>query len=270
MNICAFCGPTKEPMSPEDVWPRWLSKYFRENFKTRQFGQVVTHLKSGLVNSGTGQRAKMEAPVVCRKCNNEWMSAIEILAKGILAPLLDNPKRPRPINDADAITLAAWMMVKGVVLDHYMLLGHGQTKPFFSPQQRSVIRTMNVPPSRNVWVWMGRRQMLRSPISGDFQTLYYSKFAAKTQKDLRAFVFTLAVNEVVMQLVAFKSATRKPLLLQYIPYAWRPSIGVWSDYLYEVWPSRLRAIAWPPPRQLGRDGFNFLAYRLGGIPPPSL
>jgi hypothetical protein len=267
MDVCAFCLRTNQPISPEDVWPRWLSKYLRQSKGNALIQQRMEWIKSGRIETESNiQRARVEAEVVCKECNNGWMSQVEAEVKPILIRLIEHPSSRGSVTDEEAVLLASWMILKGIVLDHFML-AHGQTSSFFTARQRTSLMKKAMPPD-NVAVWLARLPTPASLFKGDFTTLYYPKFAAGANPHLQAYVFTLGVNEVGLQLIALRNILRKPVGAP-PPFANRPMGRPWSDVLHGLWPAPIPPSFALPLPQLGEGGFDFFSYRLGGVPSQS-
>ena len=209
------------------------------------------------------QRLALDAPVVCRPCNTGWMSQIDNLTQPILTPLLKTNAHPRTLSPVDCATLASWMTVKSVVLDSFACRHHGQRALFFTPAQCSHVQTHNTPPS-HVTVFLGRMTK-RGPTSGNSRAIHYSRFQAKHLRHLTAFVCTIKVNEVWVQLVARRSKVRRSKVPASIHFTTQPKIGTWGDYVTEIWPNIPDAVNWPLPYSLGDDSvFDLLAHRLAG------
>jgi hypothetical protein len=78
-------------MSPEDVLPRWMSKAIQRSTKKGLFEQYKFSNRTSKGPKSPKQRLALDAPVVCRPCNNGWMSQLDKLAQPILDPLLQSP-----------------------------------------------------------------------------------------------------------------------------------------------------------------------------------
>ena len=246
--------------------PRWLSKFFRHTYKNRTFDQQRMERGAAFGELKVRQRITLDAPVVCRRCNNGWMSELEDLAKPILVPLITHPHVPRSITAVECLTLASWLATKSVVVDFHNFTIGGQTTLFYKPQQRRSLRDRTVPPSLST-VWLGRMQKRRSG-SGDFQTIYYSRlYVNPAFRHLKATITTMAINEVVIQLVAWRKMNARATIPDPIPWFHAPNIGTWDDYLTDIWPELPTSLEWPPNLMFQRGNFQSLAHRLVGFPP---
>jgi hypothetical protein len=255
-------------MSPEDVWPRWLSKFLKKEFSVHHFAGGRETL-GVLSREPLAQRLKLDAPVVCRQCNNEWMSQIETLVKPILIPLITNAARPCELSTEACLTISAWAMVKAVVLDRFSLRSINETTPFFSPQQRETLRIEHMPSGR-ISIWLARLVKQPKRPSGQAIFLRYPKFPYKDLKHARLLVVTVSMNELVIQLRAIKSIKSGKRAPHTIPFGITPDLGTWPDYTVEIWPDVPDPLFWPPGIQLGGSGLENFAYRFGGPPPSPL
>jgi hypothetical protein len=260
LNKCAF-GPTKSPMSGEDLWPRWLSKMLRREHGTTVFHSTIFSPRTGAHKTAIAQRLNLQADVVCLRCNTTWMSRAENAAKPVLTSLINNPRTLHVLTLKERRAIAAWLAIKAVVLDHLAVRDYGQLKPFFSPQQRTAMRVFQKPPTRTR-VYIGR---LWPPepgtTGGDFKTMYYSNFPAQSHDHLRAFVVTISAHELVIQLVASKMAQAVPLVP--VPFTPNPITGNWSDYAPQIWPD-IGDVLWPTAGGFKR--FDALAFRVNAQP----
>jgi hypothetical protein len=240
-----------------------MSKVLRKSFAKNSLFQETMFSKGAHGQSRIRQRLALDASVVCRPCNNDWMSQIDKLTKPVLAPILKTNADPRTLSPVDCATLASWMTVKSVVLDSYAYRYHGQRAVFFTPAQCAYVKTRNVPPS-NVTIWLGRMTK-RGPTSGNLRATLYTRFAAQHLANLTAFVCTLKINEVWIQLIARRTKLRGFRVPKGIQFTTQPTSGTWDDLVVEIWPNIPDAVDWPLPHSLGDDSvFNLLANRLSG------
>ncbi len=102
------------PFSVEDALPQWIVKRYPERGGAR-FGYF-----EGTGGSPTVERQEARGSLrvrvgsVCRKCNNEWMSALQTDVRPILEPMLDDTNTP--LSHDDQRILAAWAMMTALTL----------------------------------------------------------------------------------------------------------------------------------------------------------
>jgi len=228
MRTCAFC-PHSAKMSAEDVLPKWMHALFVGNgvmrFKTaqKQWAAATTHID-------------WRAKVVCKKCNNTWMSRIEDEhGKPVLTSLIEGDKVV-PIDVSVARSIAIWAFKTAVVMDHaHRLFG----QPYFSSEERTTFReTLNIPNDSVVWVGMfhGHRYRIKS------ETGQNNGHIAPDQP-LTMYVFTCAIGCLVIQFG--HARTSRPVIFE-------PKPG-FEYIMAPIWPDLHPNLTWPWPDKLTED-----------------
>src|SRR5215218_6384613 len=89
-TLCAFCGVPGA--TKQHIWPKWLNTTF--------YPRASHHLElieSTLPVEGTpspphkireGGANSRKIRNICKRCNNEWMSQLEMAAKPLVLPLI--------------------------------------------------------------------------------------------------------------------------------------------------------------------------------------
>jgi len=89
---CIFCGAVGK-LTGEHIWGGWTSKYVPSPTNKHNFHSVVaatpTEEKSEPVRIVPGDPLNSKVKVVCKPCNNGWLSQIQEKAKPYLIPLFD-------------------------------------------------------------------------------------------------------------------------------------------------------------------------------------
>jgi hypothetical protein len=126
-------------MTGEHIWPAWLSKLLP---KTRYRNERVDgEAKSTWMTTKLDQTAN----VVCKRCNETWMSELESQAKRLLADVIINGKRTTFGYD-DLKFLAAYAFEKSVIANYQTLSILGE--PISTRAQRERFRTsLELPPT---------------------------------------------------------------------------------------------------------------------------
>ncbi len=113
---CIFCrmpfGPDR-PRSEEHIWPRWMHSLLPE----KQGAQRLFDATELLENRPFGRvlHKHFKPRVVCRPCNNEWMSGLETATKPILRPLMLG--EPQHLDRRSQTILATWASLKNMVAE---------------------------------------------------------------------------------------------------------------------------------------------------------
>ena len=95
--------------------------------------------------------------VVCEKCNNTWMSALQSKVKPILLPLVLGEWRP--LSERDRETLAAWLTMFVMVVD----FGNRDVRAITQEQRARFLACQKAEPG---WfMWIARLKMERRNFS---------------------------------------------------------------------------------------------------------
>jgi hypothetical protein len=120
-GLCIFCG--KGHLSKEHVFADWLrALYPRTPHDRRIEGETWLEEPSRswtgpLCRSLQGHTGSKKVRVVCKTCNNTWMSAIDEATKPILTPLISG--HPVTLDEISQRKLATWI-TKVVIVSEYM------------------------------------------------------------------------------------------------------------------------------------------------------
>ncbi len=118
-RVCIFCGST--PTSAEHLFPAWVGRLFEKK------GISGEH-SAGTSNRGLLRQWKNNRPlqyvikVVCRKCNNGWMSDIEKNAIRIISAMITggaNPFNPILLDEEMKNCVSVWLALRAVVFWYF-------------------------------------------------------------------------------------------------------------------------------------------------------
>ena len=142
-RACIFCGATKN-ITEEHVFSVWMHKYLPTRNRRSRYALMSRErindfkTKEGGVNS-------LRQRVVCRNCNNTWMSATETTVKASLIPLMAAEKFG--LTAERQRDLARWAVLKSIVLEY-------DDAAFSQQECREFMRNSNL--SDKCFVWIAR------------------------------------------------------------------------------------------------------------------
>lgn len=138
---CIFCDQHAD--TKEDAWPVWLVEALRT-------GDVIRITRAGSSPLDFRQDdIAMRVGVVCRPCNNGWMSRLEALAKPILLPLI---KGETAVLGARAqATIASWAVKTAMVFEY--TLGKDPRIYWRQEEREAFAAPPHVPPPDTV-IWI--------------------------------------------------------------------------------------------------------------------
>ncbi len=240
---CAFCPADAVKHGGEHVWDNWINKVLLKTLtKKHFFARKRYSLKSPEV-SFKATKLNEQLPVVCSKCNSEWMSALSSKVKERFERAMLRAE-PFSLGARDAAILSAFTFMKAVIMDHTSK----EYEPFFTRADRERFRsTLAVPPHIKAWMaaYQGRARLsVRSEcgiVSADADPLF---------RRIEFFSFTYIVGNLALQLFAprWKDVRDRgrPLISLTPNRSWNPAAPLF-------WPHDGRVLSWPPQNYLGDD-----------------
>ena len=233
---CIFCrsgGLTKE-----DVLPLWLSQLFPE----QNLRHVMESKDFGVLKVRASAPLRLTARVVCARCNNEWMSALEERVRPILSRLILG--RRSTLDAAAQTELATWA-VKTAYLFRYAAR---PVRPVPQSWLQSFYSDRSFPPS--TVVWLARYE--GEAVCRAWATPLILRRPSVPNETREGELFTLALGQAVIQ-VAFVDYDGLTMHIQTPKDADR--------YLEQVWPCGDDR-SWPPAEGLTDGALENLSLSL--------
>jgi hypothetical protein len=116
-KTCIFCGNTG--LSKEHFWPEWAHALFpnpppNDTWKA-EFVMGSSLREPPLIRQRQGSLLDKKVRVVCKACNNGWMSQLEEDVKQIILAMLS--QEPISLDVREQEKIARWAKLKVIVLD---------------------------------------------------------------------------------------------------------------------------------------------------------
>jgi hypothetical protein len=202
----------------------------------QRYTVTETGLNAVLLRKEPARRINVTRPVVCDRCNNQWMSDLTNSAKGILHDAVFHA-RPMALGSEEIVTVVAYAVLKAIVYDR----GRSDGLPFdFSPAvAREFAETLWPPEGTQVWIASLRSRHLH----GARAALGAAHFNKPPFRGYRLVVFTYALNHFVCQLTyprwikQRRSEVGRPFVKQFADWN-GPSTPIWPDVQQAGWPPR--------------------------------
>ena len=148
-NRCFFCRG--KGLTKEHVWPRWMARYLPVQ---QGFGQFYVRTMSDELEIVQPRKAlshkitSLTARVVCKFCNNQWMSLLEKSVEPVIAPMIQG--HAVSLHNEHQRVLARWIAKTLMVMEAL------DRKDIVSNvADRETVMTAGHPPSD--WqIWLGR------------------------------------------------------------------------------------------------------------------
>jgi hypothetical protein len=249
MKQCAFClRPAK--MSSEHIWSEWMGRLYS--------GYKGTYR----VNWGLGSNAKAwksktidaVAKVVCEPCNNGWMSDIDDAASYTMAQMIMYGSRVSLL-PLGIESIARFAYKSAVVVD----CANAQ-HPFFSAAERKRFSEGKHDLPRGVQIWLSR--IRTQHVHGRYMG-HYGKIHSGKYRNFGFNVLTYTVGHLVIQLVAFRWASRvigepgfTPRFIQN---------DVFDSVSVPLWPFTSKSVLWATDKCFTEDSIHQIAERWGNV-----
>lgn len=153
-GACIFCGGgnlTKEHLNPEWLQPFLTEKlpythHFISSTKADESGAVTSHEAGSGKLHRQGDIHTKKLRIVCQRCNNGWMSALQERAKPLLLPLIlgNWPK----LSPEDQKVIATWITMSVMVHE----FDHPSTAAISSDERRGFWLNPAPLPDWNIWI----------------------------------------------------------------------------------------------------------------------
>lgn len=253
MGKCIFCS-REAKLTGEHIWSAWIS---------RLLGPHVSGFNFSYYDTQTGERREWSQPtmnqktrLVCKLCNERWMSNIEDDASTALSGIVRDGSPVCLLSSG--ITSLARFSFKCAILANHMALNE---EPFFSPFVRHRFKdNLEIPSGVQMWI-------------GDFQgaarwsgrwNIRYVKSSSGSQHDIEFYIFNFVAGHLLTQVISkrWTGLHRRGQELPLVHFD-----AAWDQALIEFWPPNPRGLAtvWPPPKHFVDGSFHDLADRLSGV-----
>ena len=235
---CIFCGAGD--LSLEDIWPKWISRLLPRKhavWHAGQFRMFDPPTEQPKVTGRAWKKKRLEttAKVVCKSCNNGWMSGIENNTIPILKNLILGSTRETTLTAEDQRTLAIWVTLRWMVYETQ--LEGGSVQWFFTTDERhAFMENPEPPPDALIWIGAAELGLLGAHMQGH---------SATSPAGVGAYgEFTGFVGRFAFQCVCRRDGRQHNLD--------RAESLRWRSSTIRVWLPATDAVMWPPP--LGLDG----------------
>lgn len=222
MSTCTFCPNLAN--SKEDMFPRWIHR----KVNTRQpLSRRIGDARPVLTDD-----QEVRIPCVCQRCNNGWMSRLEVKCKPIIASLLADFSLPLDAEQRKFLT--EWAVKTAMVIDAF----EGRAR-FFTDAERHAFKSNNRAIPDGTGVWAGRfTGRTLSAIGGEF-----SLDSQTARSVVRGHVFTICVGHLILQVLSLHK------LPNITKVSIMPSPVKWELFLISLWPphpAKNQKVGWPP------------------------
>ena len=146
---CIFCEGAN--LTKEHFWSEWVSPFLPNYADNRRVEERLTWQNGFLIappelSSRQGHTWTKKIRAVCRKCNNEWMSALDNTAKRVLTPLIVS--QPMKLSIEDVRVVAQWIALKVMIGER----NHPEDAVTSREDRMNFKATLEVPQGFKIWI----------------------------------------------------------------------------------------------------------------------
>lgn len=177
---------------------------------------------------------------LCRKCNQGWLSALEVAARPVIGSLIQDIAIS--LDPEQQMTAAVWAMKMSMMIEGTRRVTSADSL-FYSKSQREAFRVRRSIPIGST-IWIGRYHGARYAFLDCADGLPLSGSGARMSC---AYVSTFAAGRLAFQVLSIRIGeehTRTGGLL--IPQ----NVGGWDEAMLQVWPPTGIRLPWPPAQSL--------------------
>ena len=243
---CIFCG--NGGLSKEHIFADWLKELFpRDETSSHTYGTIDPSPVIGVprisLRDRPGHGRTRKVRVVCKSCNNGWMSALEERTKPMLLPVIGGQRHRLPLEAQEL--LATWAAKTVMIAEHVRPHKDGisQTdRTFLKDRLKPAdnwyvwIATYSGSSWRNLTIYQSRGHLQKSPVGGPGVIKHYIQATTFGVGHLLVLVVNTSCEEVRIAL----------------------SGRDWNGLL-QIWPAGRRSILWPLQRVLFDPQANAVA-----------
>jgi hypothetical protein len=254
-RTCIFCGGNK--LSKEHFWSKWIDPLISSQFSFRYEANGVQIGRGKVIRTGyterTGKPTSKRLRVVCKQCNNGWMSALEANAKRVLTPLILGKRTT--LTASDQRSIATWVSLKSIISEHNI---HDDE---VTPQTARSAFRKNPQPLSGMIIWIGECGQ------GGWQSAFYRTkmclgilpmHALPTESNRPATANSQSISFGIGRLFIHVSHTTIPQLNLKLKTG---RAGV----VRQIWPIVAQNIFWPPMQTLTAENAATIASTLNRI-----
>ncbi|HEY6256051.1 MAG TPA: hypothetical protein VIY51_09695 [Xanthobacteraceae bacterium] len=224
-------------MSKEDLWPVWTRAYLPVTQPNYSFARSVLEKDRrlhGTVQKISGDPKSRRVKVVCRRCNNNWMSILQNRAKPMLLPLMHGEKST--LNERKQSIIAAWAAMV-VICAEYIAPGRAAMSVV---DRRHLYLHKQAPPRIRIWIGNFRRKNWPA---------YWCHNSLLIGPDKAPYPWQIGPGGLPWPNTQMTTLTFGSLYLHAFSCPFPEILGGFEprrSHVVQIWPIREKFIVWPP------------------------
>jgi hypothetical protein len=149
-KYCIFCG--SHPTTREHIWADWLSRYIPKTMSKHSSAASIINQNRGVNKVSRiwgGDPRSRRLQIVCKGCNNHWMSDLQKAAKPVLIPLITGKSnKPITLNLDRQKLLASWATMTVICAEYF----YPSRAAISVTDRRWLYKTKSAPNDFRIWI----------------------------------------------------------------------------------------------------------------------
>jgi hypothetical protein len=146
-KYCIYCGDS--PTTREHIWADWLAKFIPKTLVNYTASQSLLNPDRTIEKKEKlwgGDPRSRQLQIVCRPCNNHWMSDLQTAAKPVLIPLITG--KAINLTPPRQESLAAWCAMTTMCAEYF----YPKTASVSVTDRRWFFKTHAAPNTFRIWI----------------------------------------------------------------------------------------------------------------------
>lgn len=250
---CIFCGAVGK-LTNEHIWGDWTRNYVPRTQNKHEFRSIVaktpTSETAEPVRIRAGDPLNSQVKVVCKPCNNGWLSQIQEKAKPYLIPLVEG--RGAFLGRQAQRQIATWATMATMTGEY---LSRDPQNISVPQSERSKFMQTSRPP-RNWRIWIGkyeREKWAGQWLHNSFPIYSTSEIAEVSASSVRRPNHQTTSFVIGKLFVHVFSGHFRSIIMR---WDWQNAPSALAA-LREVWPIEESVVRWPAITMTDRDAHDF-------------
>jgi hypothetical protein len=215
-------------------------------FPSTHYNLRETDAQREIIQSWQSDSIDLKVPVVCRQCNNGWMSDLECDDAQPAMKAIIRSLSPQRLSERQILSIAVFAFKTAVIVDHMHIRG----RRFFSiPLRRRFAASLEIPSGTYMWL-----APFAGPVGvqGILRARYYDGEIGG-HDGLEFYVLTYSMGSMAFQVLSWTHTGNYHLREVIRPVFKQASF---AETAIPIWPNRGVPALWPPDHHLDEQSIN--------------
>jgi hypothetical protein len=245
-RTCVFCNRNDSKPGREDVLAKWIFREFPES------RWEITNHETGKVFTTRGNLGLISKRP-CLRCNNGWMSKLEVAVKPVLVPLMNGSASV--LTPAQQLLVVRWF-IKTVTAYQFL-----NDRPcYFEQRERhALMKSLTVPANTMFFLAHYNGPLEIETRETPVPLLFFGPPGAERPTPIEGYAATFLIKQLALQVFSVRRPKKFHIAMN-LP-------GGWNEATVQIWPIG-GDVTWPPRFVFDDAGFDLFSNRWTTLQPP--